>query len=245
MAGFGKWVGGAIGWALGGPIGGILGYQVGKLFTSGIQMDEEGGRRAYQSQRTTRGGDFAMSLVVLSAAVMNADGKVLKSELNFVKKFLKMNFGEVHADQLILLLKEALKQKVDVRGVADQIRMNMDHPKRMLLLQYLYGIAKADGNVSSAELQKLLEFSNLLKLSTADFESIKAMFIDQVGGAYKILEIDKSASNQKIKKAYRDLAKKHHPDKVQHLGAAYVKAAQEKFQKIQKAYQRIKTERGF
>jgi DnaJ like chaperone protein len=84
-----------------------------------------------------------------------------------------------------------------------------------------------------------------LKLSTADFESIKAMFIDQVGGAYKILEIDKSASNQKIKKAYRDLAKKHHPDKVQHLGAAYVKAAQEKFQKIQKAYQRIKTERGF
>ena len=36
MAEFGKWVGGAIGWALGGPIGGILGYQVGLLFSSGV-----------------------------------------------------------------------------------------------------------------------------------------------------------------------------------------------------------------
>lgn len=85
----------------------------------------------------------------------------------------------------------------------------------------------------------------MLRLSKADFESIKAMFVDQVGGAYKILEINKSDSDQKVKKAYRDLAKKHHPDKVQHLGEAYVKAAQEKFQKIQKAYERIKAERGF
>jgi DnaJ like chaperone protein len=109
----------------------------------------------------------------------------------------------------------------------------------------LFGIAKADGNVSTAELQKLLEVSNLLKLSMSDFESIKAMFFDQVGSAYKILEIDKSVSDSKVKSAYRDLAKKHHPDKVQHLGKAYVKAAQEKFQKIQKAYERIKSERGF
>ena len=83
----------------------------------------------------------------------------------------------------------------------------LKYESRLQVIHFLFGIAKADGNVSSAELQKLLEFSNLLKLSTADFESIKAMFIDQVGGAYKILEIDKSASNQKIKKAYRDLAK--------------------------------------
>ena len=113
------------------------------------------------------------------------------------------------------------------------------------MIHFLFGIAKADGNVSSSELKKLLQLSSLLKLSNADFESIKAMFVDQVGGAYKILEIDKSASDQKIKRAYRDLAKKHHPDKVQHLGEAYVKSAQEKFQKIQEAYERIKSERGF
>ena len=79
----------------------------------------------------------------------------------------------------------------------------------------------------------------------ADFQSIKAMFINEVGGAYKILEIQKSATDNQVKKAYRNLAKKHHPDKIQHLGDAYVKAAQEKFQKVQKAYERIKQERGF
>jgi len=84
-----------------------------------------------------------------------------------------------------------------------------------------------------------------LQLRSMDFESIKAMFIKAVDGAYKILEVEKSATDAEIKKAYRDLAKQHHPDKVQHLGEAYVKAAREKFQQLQKAYEQIKTERGF
>jgi len=121
----------------------------------------------------------------------------------------------------------------------------LNYASRIQVIHFLFGIAKADGNVSSPEIEKLLEFSNLLRLSYADFLSIKAMFVIEVGGAYKILEIEKSASNQQVKRAYRDLAKKHHPDKVQHLGNAYVKAAQDKFQKIQKAYESIKKERGF
>jgi DnaJ like chaperone protein len=121
----------------------------------------------------------------------------------------------------------------------------LNYESRLQVIHFLFGIAKADGNVSVSEINKLLEFSNLLRLSHADFQSIKAMFINEVGGAYKILEIEKSATDNQVKKAYRDLAKKHHPDKVQHLGDAYAKAAQEKFQKVQKAYERIKQERGF
>ena len=71
------------------------------------------------------------------------------------------------------------------------------------------------------------------------------MFIKETDNDYKILEVDKNSSDDEIKKSYRALAKKHHPDKVQHLGEAYVKAAQNKFQKIQKAYQNIKNKRGF
>ena len=113
------------------------------------------------------------------------------------------------------------------------------------MIHFLFGIAKADGTISKLEIEKLLEFSNLFKLSYADFLSIKAMFIKETDGAYKILELEKSATNEQVKKSYRDLAKKHHPDKVQHLGDVYVKAAQDKFQQIQKAYQNIKDERGF
>ena len=238
MAGFGKWVGGAIGWALGGPIGGILGYQVGKFFSSGIQVGE-------RNQGGTRSGDFAMSLVVLSAAVMNADGKVLKSELNFVKKFLKMNFGEVHADQLILLLKEALKQKVDVRGVADQIRMNMDHPKRMLLLQYLYGIANADGHVDKRELELIRLIARHLGISLKDVASIEEPFHSGTLNPYKVLEITETATDAEVKKAYRKLAIKFHPDKIGDLGEGPRKLAKERFLQVQGAYEQIKKSRGF
>ena len=238
MAGFGKWVGGAVGWALGGPIGGILGYQVGKFFSAGVQIGE-------RNQGGTRSGDFAMSLVVLSAAVMNADGKVLKSELNFVKKFLKMNFGEVHADQLILLLKEALKQKVDVRGVADQIRMNMDHPKRMLLLQYLYGIAKADGHVDKRELELIRLIARHLGISPKDTSSIEEPFNSGTLNPYKILEISEKATDSEVKKAYRKLAIKFHPDKIGDLGEGPRKKAKERFLQVQGAYEQIKKSRGF
>ena len=238
MAGYGKWVGGAIGWALGGYIGGILGYQVGKFFSSGVQIGE-------RSQGGTRSGDFAMSLVVLSAAVMNADGKVLISELNFVKKFLKMNFGEVQADQLILLLKEVLKQEVDVRGVADQIRMNMDHPKRMLLLQYLYGIANADGHVDKRELELIRLIAKHLGISLKDAASIEEPFHSGTLNPYKVLEITETATDSEVKKAYRKLAIKFHPDKIGDLGEGPRKLAKERFLQVQGAYEQIKKSRGF
>jgi len=238
MAGFGKWVGGAIGWALGGPIGGILGYQLGKFFSSGVQIGE-------RNQGGTRSGDFAMSLVVLSAAVMNADGKVLISELNFVKKFLKMNFGEVQADQLILLLKEALKQEVDVRGVADQIRMNMDHPKRMLLLQYLYGIANADGHLDKRELELIRLIAKHLGISLKDAASIEEPFHSGTLNPYKVLEITENTTDSEVKKAYRKLAIKFHPDKIGDLGEGPRKLAKERFLQVQGAYEQIKKSRGF
>ena len=119
------------------------------------------------------------------------------------------------------------------------------YESRLQLLHFLFGIAQADGSVSEVEWLKIESFSRYLRVRPIDFESIKAMFIKQVDGAYKILEVDKSATDAEIKKAYRDLAKRHHPDKVQHLGEAYLKAAREKFQNIQKAYEQIKSERGF
>jgi DnaJ like chaperone protein len=236
MAGFGKWVGGAIGWALGGPIGGILGYQVGKLFSSGNQKQEGG---------ATRSGDFAMALVVLSAAVMNADGKVVKSELDFVKKFLKMNFGDTMADQLLQLLREALKQRVDVRGVASQIRSNMDHPKRLLLLQYLFGIAKADGNVDKTELDLIRDIARHLGISAKDISSIEEPFNTGSANPYKVLEITKTATDSEVKKAYRKLAIKFHPDKIGDLGEGPKKLAKERFLQVSNAYEELKKARGF
>ena len=134
---------------------------------------------------------------------------------------------------------------ISTQKIGQLFNRYLSNESRLQVLHFLFGIANADGTISSKELDRLKEFSYLLNLSNLDYESIKAMFVEQLDNAYKILEVQKNDPIDVIKRSYRDMAKKHHPDKVQHLGEAYVKASQEKFQKIQKAYEKIKTERGF
>ena len=143
------------------------------------------------------------------------------------------------------LLMQLKKTTISTQKIGQLFNRYLSNESRLQVLHFLFGIANADGTISSKELDRLKEFSYLLNLSNLDYESIKAMFVEQLDNAYKILEVQKNDPIDVIKRSYRDMAKKHHPDKVQHLGEAYVKASQEKFQKIQKAYEKIKTERGF
>jgi len=149
MAKYGKWVGLGLGWALGGPIGGILGLVFGSMYDGmqGGKFEYREGRHIYGAPgraTRTRPGDFAASLLVLAAAVMKADGKVLKSELDYVKQFFHQQFGEKLAVENMLVLRELLKQDINVQQVAQQIRQFMDHASRLQLLHFLFGISSAD-----------------------------------------------------------------------------------------------------
>ena len=190
--------------------------------------------------------DFEINLLALASLVIKADGKVTQNELDFVRRYFISAYGKNRANEVFKIFNQNIKNKgISVSKISRLFNLALNYESRLQVIHFLFGIAKADGNISELEIKKLLEFSNLFKLSYADFLSIKAMFIQETDNAYKILELDKTATNDQIKKSYRELAKKHHPDKVQHLGDAYVKAAQDKFQQIQKAYQNIKNERGF
>ncbi len=243
--GYAKWIGGAVGWALGGPIGGAMGYWLGKMFSDDSLSMEGAGQAQPGHQRATRAGDFALSMVVLSAAVMQADGKVLKSELDYVKQFFKSNFGQAQAEQLTLALREALKNPVDIPGICMQIRANMPHAKRLLLLQYLYGIARADGNVDAREVELIRRMAAALGISDKDRASIEAPFHSDKPNPYTVLEVERDASDTEIKKAYRRLALKFHPDKIRDMGEAYAKQAEARFLEIQEAYEGLKKIRGF
>lgn len=190
--------------------------------------------------------DFEINLLALASLVIKADGKVTQNELDFVRRYFISAYGKNRANEVFKIFNQNVKNKgISASKISRLFNLALNYESRLQVIHFLFGIAKADGNISELEIKKLLEFSNLFKLSYADFLSIKAMFIQETDNAYKILELDKTATNDQIKKSYRELAKKHHPDKVQHLGDAYVKAAQDKFQQIQKAYQNIKNERGF
>ncbi len=241
MAKFGKWIGGGLGWAFGGPIGAIIGFTVGSMIDGGSEAVRTGTRTGY-SGRTTTGG-YVMSLLVLVAAVMKADGKVLKSELDYVKKFMVHNFGEASATEAIRMLKDLLNQTIPVNEVCRQIKQNMNYSARLQLLHFLFGIAQADGEVDAREKELIGQISREMGLTDKDFESIQAMFVPNTEGDFKILEIEPSASNDELKKAYRKMAMKYHPDKVSHLGEDFQNAAKEKFQKVNQAYENIKKER--
>jgi DnaJ like chaperone protein len=240
MANFTRWIAGGLGWAFFGPIGGILGFVVGSV-VDGSQSAT--GTRRLEAGRTTT-GDFAVSLLVLIAAVMKADGKVLKSELDFVKKYFVQAFGEGSAGEAIMMLRDILNQDIDVREVSLQIKSRMDYSSRLQMMHLLFGVSLADAKVHPLELEILQKIAGYMAISTKDFDSIKSMFIENTDGAYKILESDPSASNEEIKKAYRKMALKYHPDKVSYLGEDFRKSANEKFQKVNEAYEKIKKERG-
>lgn len=241
MAKYGKWIGGGLGWAFGGPIGGLMGFVVGSMFDGGQEAVKRG--TSGYSTRTTTGG-YIMSLLVLVAAVMKADGKVLKSELDYVKKFMVHNFGEDSAQEAVKMLRDLLEQTIPVNEVCRQIKANMNYSARLQLVHFLFGIAQADGQVDAREEDLIKNICEQMGIQNNDYVSIQAMFIPNTDGDYKILEIEKSASDEEVKKAYRRMAMKYHPDKVSQLGDDVQNAAKEKFQRLSQAYEKIKKERG-
>jgi DnaJ like chaperone protein len=234
---FGKWIGGGLGWAFFGPIGAILGFALGAAVDS-ISLT------TLQTNPLTQQGDFIASLLVLTAAVMKADGKVLKSELDYVKRTFITQFPEEQTCQYMLMLRDILKQDIPVQEVCQQINHYMDYSARLQLLHYLFGISAADGELHSSEINTIEQIATGIGISQADLSSIRAMFIKDTDSMYKILEIEPSATNEEVKKAYRRMAVKYHPDKVVHLGTDMQKAANEKFQQLNAAYEEIKKQRG-
>ncbi|MCK9399234.1 MAG: TerB family tellurite resistance protein [Bacteroidales bacterium] len=233
---YAKWIGGGLGWAFGGPIGGILGFIFGTM-VDGMQS----GKFEY---KPTQSGDFSISLLVLSAAVMRADGKVMKSELDYVKNFFIRQFGVETANNRIQMLQEILKQDFDLPEVCQQIGQYMEYPSRLQLLHYLFGLSSADGQYNPKEVEMIGLISGYLGIEKQDYESIRAMFVRDINSAYKVLEISPEATEDEVKAAYRKMAVKYHPDKVAHIGEDVQHAAKEKFQQLNGAYEEIKKQRG-
>lgn len=242
MAKYGKWIGAGLGWVLGGgPLGALFGLFIGSMFdNTEVRVNAGSGPQGTATQR----GDFMFSLTVLATAIMKADGKITHNELDYVKGFLKKNFGEEATLEALSMMKELNKKEIPVAEVCNQIRYNMDMPSRTQLLYFLFGVARADGQVCDKEIKLLENIAFQLGIDQTTFTSIKSMYYDDLDSAYQTLGISSNATDEEIKKAYRKMAVENHPDKVSHLGDDVRKAAEEKFTMINVAYEKIKKQRG-
>lgn len=249
MGKYAKWLGGTLGWAFGGPIGALLGFALGSIYDNAsgdlISWNEEDASQPRRQRPQTTRADFEASLLILTAAVMKADNAVKRSELDFVKKFFVVQFGEDRAGELLISLRDLLQKDIQVDAVAQQIRSFMDAPSRLQLVHYMFQLAKADGVVHTDEVALITRIAVQMGVSAADLNSIKSMFVSETKeSAYAILEVERTASDDEVKKAYRKMAVKYHPDKVSHLGEEHQRNANEKFQKLIEAYEQVKKERG-
>lgn len=271
----GKWIGSALGWILSGGnvLGAIAGYCIGSLLSDATSTaerengfngngntfrndysDTQFNQRPFEEDRNS----FLFSMLVLSSYIIKADGKIMHSEMNCVRNFLRNNFGEQAVQQgedILLKLFEMQKQqgattfKETIRKSCVEISFHMNIGQRLQLLDYLIIIAKVDGTVSPEEVYALKEVATYLGLSAQDVDSMlnmEASSNQQIGldEAYKILGISPNATNDEVKAAYRKMALKHHPDRVSTLGDDIREAAEKKFQEKNNAKERIYKARG-
>jgi len=252
----GKWILGGLGFVLYGPIGALIGVLIGSVVDAAGNMLTAGSdstphaeqKKTYtrtNNQRTTV-GDIRVSMVVLFACVMKADGKVMKSEVNYIKPFLLRNYGEDGAKEALHFLRELLQKEINPIAVSQQIAQNVTYSTRLEIIHILFDLAQADGQISPEEEEMIRLIANNMQVSDADYRSLQALYQKKTDAnwAYTALEITPDATDEDVKKAYRRMAMKYHPDKVANAGEEVRQQATEKFRAINEAYEVIKTGRG-
>ena len=226
-----------LGFFIGGPIGAIAGYFIG-VFIERSRIDIS--RQANRSRRDA----FFLGLSGLAAEVMKADGTVSKDEVLYVKEFFIREFGIETASRMMKQLKIFVTEKVPVEQICRQISLIFDPSSRLLIVHFLHGLANADGRETVEEQQVINRIASLLGISQSENRSAGSMYKDDLKSCYEILEVSENASDEEVKKAYKKAAVKYHPDRVASLGADVQKEANERFAKINAAYDKIKESRG-
>ena len=237
-----KWIAALIGYFIYRFPGAVLGFVLGSLLD---QAGSSNSRFRPPGVGLSK-SSFELKLLALAAVVIKADGTILKEELRYVRNYFIGQYGTQRAQEIFQTFNEEIKkesQSVAALGM-DFVRGTV-YATRVQILHFLFGIALSDGSISETEEIKLREIATAMRLRSQDFNRIKAMFVKQTDQAFKILEVSPKATNEEIKKAYRALVKKYHPDRIKTEDEALLKGAQQKFIQIQEAYEAIKKEKGF
>lgn len=207
---------------------------------------------------------LGMALAGLMAIVMKADGQVTKSELAEVKSFFLKRFDEKRTKKMLQLLKYSLgKEIADFRPHCLQLNRNLSYKGRLDFLTLLFRIAQANHGACDNEVAILYKIARHTAINQADFIELLINYAPEhyyartrstdsaeyrksaLNHACQILAINENATVKEIKKAYRKLAMKYHPDKMTFENSAEKLQATQKFHSISEAYKLLKKERGF
>ncbi len=258
----GKWIGGFLGLMSGGPLGMLAGIVLGAVVDSAFDTDNYfqpgdagmGGRRLYGSdarQSRMRMGErngFLFSLMVLAAHIIHADRRVMHSEMEYVRRFLRMNFSadaEREGEEILMKLFDEKKRmgeaawQQQITAVCQQLAYAMPMEQRLQLIAMLCEIAKADGTIQQEEREALQQVCVSMGLDGGTAEQMLGLGGQSLDDAYRVLGLSPDATDEEVRQAYKRMARENHPDRVASLGEDIRKQAERKFQEIGDAKDRI------
>ena len=258
MSWFGKIVGGTLGLFVGGPIGAIGGAALGHyMFDRGEGQDAGfgwgeqvgAGQRQRVSTREQAQAAYFVALFSMLGKLAKADGTVTEAEGRAFKSMLsQMPLNHEQRQFAINIYNEAKRSPYSIEDFAHQFSQITAGRAEIhtQMIDMLYQIAAVDQHLHENEEAAIRSVSRILGLSDSQVDGIKAKYFQDTGSHYEVLGISPSASDEDVRKAYRELAREYHPDTVVSKGLPeeFVNFAKKRFQEIQASYEAIKQERN-
>jgi len=268
---WGKLVGGAFGFMLGGPLGAVLGAALGHKFDKGLEGLPEDAIEWGDGDRERVQTAFFTATFSVMGCVAKADGQVSSNEIRLAEAVMsQMSLSADMRKTAIRLFNEGKSDDFPLDEVLIQFRREC-HRRQTLIqmfMEILLQAAYADGDMHAAEETLLLHICSSLNISEFTFRRLEQMIRAErhytgadtgqgrrpppqpqqisIKDAYAILNLDTTATDKDVKRAYRRLMSQHHPDKLvaKGLPEEMMKMAAQKTDEIRKAYERVKEARG-
>ena len=235
MSIWGSLIGGVVGFSFAGPIGALIGSMLGGRISSARKA-------SFQQSFAPPQQVFAIALIILTAKLAKADGKVSKEELIAVKNKLKIPDHEI--DQVGKIFNKAKEDSLGYEPYAQQIAQIYRNNSAVLdeVVNILFYIAEADGKVSNSEIMMISKIAKIFGLSENQFEGIKESrkSSDKLN-PYIVLGCNTNDDFASIRKKYIKLSKEHHPDALINKGVPpeIIEESKKKMRAINTAFDQI------
>ncbi len=249
-------IGALVGWCFGRSFGAIVGWVVGSLWGAAAERQQRLERQSGIRANTAR--IFCETAAAVLGKMAKADGRVTQDEIRVVESaFARFGFSGAARDIAVRAFNRAKDDSKSIYEYAERFASTVLNPEvRVLFYAFLWDLACADGKLTPGEdaILKRIPISLGVPVGYYDIfrrECLRAKSAgaptreDELADAYRQLGVAPGASDAEVKKAYRQMAKKYHPDSLRANGLPdeMLKKATERMSKINAAWARIKEAR--
>jgi DnaJ like chaperone protein len=207
----------------------------------------------YEQSQSESHNRFVWLLVQILMHIARIDGEVTRDEVQTIQRFFQYNLHYSQTKMLWVkeLIKEATSSTVTLDSLLLEFKNTFAYEPRLILLELVYQVLYTKTTVPEEELKVARNIANFLDISSYDQRTIEAKYkyrshqtstraATSAAQYYAVLGLEQDATDEEVKKAYRKLSMKYHPDKVRHLGDEFQKVAEEKMKEINAAYDHFK-----